>query len=248
MERRPRILIAADEPLYGRGLRLLVAAAGFDALYVESLTRAQRIVDGPRGDIVLWVSDLLDADGLEQARALRREHPGARLCMLANGAERDGLRRLLAQGCSGIVVVLRQRRPDIAEVTGWLERLVAGDGYVEPDLLDVLLGERDETEDPLGTLSSSEREVLELVAEGLRNRAIARRLWKSEKAIEKSVARLLSKLELGPDACADLDRRVVAAGLYLRHCGVGHAPPADGGMPGARARRAASSSRATAAA
>jgi DNA-binding CsgD family transcriptional regulator len=67
----------------------------------------------------------------------------------------------------------------------------------------------------LEKLTACEREVLELIAEGLRNPAIARRLWKSEKAIEKTVARVFGKLGLDATLMPDVDRRVTAACIYL---------------------------------
>jgi DNA-binding NarL/FixJ family response regulator len=80
----------------------------------------------------------------------------------------------------------------------------------------------------LKTLTAGEREILGLVADGLRNRAIAQRLFKSEKAVERHVGQIFCKLGLQPNGNGDIDRRVSAARMFLVQTGA---------VPGADARQ-----------
>lgn len=218
----PRVLVAADEPLYGKGLRLLLEASGLRSLYIGSAERALRLADPARREVLLWSTDGLSRERLERARDFRARSPRWGVCLLANGADPQALAALLESGTAGIAVVVRGSCPDIAEVATCVTRVAEGKGYVEAGLIDEVL--RAGGSDPFAGLTPAEREVLALVAQGLRNREIARRLWKSEKAIEKSIARVFNKLGLDYGAHAHLDRRVVAASLFLRREPLAAAP------------------------
>jgi DNA-binding NarL/FixJ family response regulator len=95
-------------------------------------------------------------------------------------------------------------------------QLLAGSVSMSPDVLDELLeSDSSRREDPLASLTAPELAVLELVALGLRNAAIAQRLGRSRKLVEKQVGRVFAKLGLRHDAVPDLDRRVTAARVFL---------------------------------
>ena len=210
-----RVLLAADEPLQGRGLKLLLEASGFDSLYVECLTRARRMLGGALKEVLLWVGDHLDAESLEQVRAIRQAHRDLGVCVLANGADPAALRALLSDDARGFAFLLRGNQPEVEELIDALVRAADGQATLEPSLLERMFTSSNSHCTGLEWLSDGEREVLELVALGLRNREIARRLWKSEKTIEKHVGRLFSKLGLDPEANPHLDRRVSAARIFL---------------------------------
>ena len=87
-----RVLLAADEPVQGRALRLLLEAYGFQVFYVECLSRAQRMLGSPLKEVILWVGDYMDAASLEQARAIREVDRELGVCVLASGADPSALR------------------------------------------------------------------------------------------------------------------------------------------------------------
>jgi len=217
IERGCRVVVAADDQLFARGLRTLLEENGFTAYCVDSSVRAERMLDVERRDVVLLAFDFLDRQALSQAGDLRRARHGARICLLANGADTKALRGLLAHGTRDLAVVLRSQCREVGELVDVIYALHEGRNYVEPAVLDRLLASAARPEDRFADLSCTERQVLELMARGLRNSEIARRMWKTEKAVEKSVARLFAKLGLDATTCPHLDRRVVAARIYLRH-------------------------------
>lgn len=210
-----RVLIAADEPLEGRALKLLLESAGYEALYVESLPRARRMLGAHMTEVVLWVGERLEATAAADALELRREHAEAGLCMLAHGADPDRLRDLLSENAEGLAFLHRARLPGVPELLDAIGAAASRRSALEPSLVERLVTDAHASGHALEWLSESEHEVLELVAEGLRNEAIARRLCKSEKTIEKRVTQVLAKLGLDAATNPDLDRRVAAARIFL---------------------------------
>lgn len=211
-----RALVIAEEPLEAAGLRLILESSDYRAFDVGDLERAERMVDDGRRDLVVWSCDHLTLELARAGARLRTLHPRAALCLLTRAADPGAVRTLLTGGSRGLALILRTSRPDVDEVVSLLDSLANGRGYVEPAVLDDLLDDASEP-DHFAVLSATERQVLELIAEGYRNAEIARRLWKTEKAVEKSVARLFCKLGLEPGKFPHLDRRVVAASLFLQH-------------------------------
>jgi DNA-binding NarL/FixJ family response regulator len=182
------------------------------------LSRARRMVGSADKEVLLWVHDYLEAESLEQVRAIRQRRPQLGLCLLANGADPAGLRALLSDNARGFAFLLRVNRPDVDALLDALGRAADGLATLEPCLLERLFTRSSPRLTGLEWLSHREREVLELVALGLRNRAIARRLWKSEKTIEKHIGQLFSKLGLDRETNPHLDRRVAAARIFLCGC------------------------------
>jgi DNA-binding NarL/FixJ family response regulator len=210
-----RVLLVADEPIQGRGLKLLLEESGFQAIHAESLKRAHRLRGGTCDEVLLWVGGHLGVEAAEQIRDMRRARPGLALCVLANGADRDALRALLSDDATGVAFLLRSNRPGAGDLVEAVRGVIEGRATVDPRLLEQLAAPVQPAETPVEHLSDCEREVLELVALGLRNREIARRLWRSEKTIEKRIGRLFSKLGLHPESNPQLDRRVAAARMFL---------------------------------
>ncbi len=210
-----RVLLTTDEPLLGRALKCLLEAHGLRAFDAERLDRARRMLGVADNEVILWVGDRLDAEAAEQAREIREAHRGVGLCVLADSADPAALCALVANNAEGFAFLLRSKRPGIDELLDALGRAADGRSTVEPCILEQLTAPQDPHDNDLEPLSDGEREVLELVALGLRNHEIARRLWKSEKTIEKRIGHLFPKLGLHPGAHPHLDRRVAAARIYL---------------------------------
>ena len=212
---RPRIVLADDDVLLREGMASLLERSGFevagqagDANELLSLVRHHRpglvIVDirMPPGQ---------STEGLEAARLIRQEFPEIAILVLSAHVEVEHAMRLLATG-ERIGYLLKSRVTDVAQFIDSLERIARGGSVVDPALVQELVGSR-RRNDPLATLTQREREVLALMAEGVSNSGIARRLFITEGTVEKHVNSILSKLQLS-DSEND-HRRVLAVIAYL---------------------------------
>jgi DNA-binding NarL/FixJ family response regulator len=209
-----RLLILAEERLLGRALASLLQPR-FDAHSIESFQRLRRLLGSDHVEVALWVGDRLDARAVQELEELTRAYPSLRLCLLARAADVEALRPLLKRHPHGVAVLFRDGDMDVGHVVASLNQIVAGRSTLEPAVLERLIQWRPVEHDDLAGLTPSEHEVLELVADGLRNREIARRIWKSEKAVEKQVSHVFEKLGLDQRAVPHLDRRVAAARIFL---------------------------------
>jgi DNA-binding NarL/FixJ family response regulator len=194
---------------------LLQTYGRFDAVSVESFGRAGRVLAGGGGDAVLWVGDELTVEVVEAATELRHNHSELGICLLAVRGDPGVVAALLMDRADRLAVLLRTPRLEIHDVIAALRCVINGASVLEPHSLKRLLGSGHPSDDPLRRLTACEREILALISQGLRNREIARRLWKSEKAVEKHVSNVFMKLGLGPEAMPHLDRRVTATRIYL---------------------------------
>jgi DNA-binding NarL/FixJ family response regulator len=208
-----RLLILADERLLGRGLERLLEPR-FETHNLDSFERARRLPDTGRREVVLWVGDRVDAATAAGLEELRDAHPGMLLCIVAHAADPAALRALLARTPQAVAVLQRRDALDLGTVLASLDDILEGRSTLEPRVLAQLLAAGG-GDDALAMLTPSEQEILELIAQGLRNVEIARRLWKSEKAIEKQVSHVFQKLGLDQRSARHLDRRVTAARIYF---------------------------------
>jgi len=208
-----RLLILADERLLGRGLATLLESR-FETHAVESFERAGRLVANGRREIVLWVGDRVDAEAAARLHELRETHPRMLLCIVAHAAEPGALRELLGRTPEAVAVIERRDGLDLGTIVATLDEVLSGRSTLEPRMLAQLFA-AGEDEDALTKLSASEQEILALIAAGLRNSEIARRLWKSEKAVEKQVSHVFAKLGLEQAKHPHIDRRVTAARMYF---------------------------------
>lgn len=202
-----RLVVLADERLVGLGLASLLES--HYAVQAHPAGQATATLTDHRADLVLWCGEHLD---VSTATALVAS---LRVCVLARTASPDALQVLLAHPHTAVAVLARDAGLEVANVLGCIERLLAGRSVLERSQLECLVERHREPGSALDRLTTSEREVLELVAEGLRNAEIARRVSTSEKAIEKRVSSVFQKLELGRPGCQELDRRVTAARIFL---------------------------------
>ena len=212
-----RIVIADDAVLLREGAARLLEDAGFEVVAqagdAEDLLRKVRahapdvaIVD------VRMPPDNTD-DGLRAALAIRQELPDVGILLLSQYVEDRYLAELLAGGGDGVGYLLKDRVADAERLTDAVERVAAGGSVLDPDVVAQMLGRRRD-DGPLTSLTEREREVLALMAEGRTNRAIAGELFLSERAIERYVTGIFSKLDL--TASPEDHRRVLAVLAYLR--------------------------------
>jgi DNA-binding NarL/FixJ family response regulator len=212
-----RVVVAEDGVLLREGLAGLLARFGFDVVAAVGDAVALMAAVAEHGpDLV--VTDIrmppgFTDEGLRAAVALRRTHPTLAVVALSQYVEQSYLADLLdsADG-QRVGYLLKDRVVDVEEFVTTLRRVVAGGTAVDPQVVRRLLRRH---RDPLSRLSSREREVLELIAEGHSNTAIARQLFVSEAAVGKHVGNIFAKLDLPPTD--DTNRRVLAVLAYLRN-------------------------------
>jgi len=151
-------------------------------------------------------------EGLRAAIEIRQEHPGTGVLLFSQHIETKYATRLLAAGSAGVGYLLKDRVADIAEFTEALVRVAGGGTALDPDVVTQLAGASGRSHD-LGLLTTRERDVLSLMAQGRSNAAIAQALVVSLGTVEKHVAAIFAKL--GLPASEDDNRRVLAVLRYL---------------------------------
>ena len=212
---RTRVALADDDVLLREGLTSLLERAGFDvvgqcgnAFEMIALVREHR----PELAIVdIRMPPTHTTEGLEAAQVIRDEVPETAILVLSAHVEVEHALDLLGSG-ERTGYLLKSRVTDVNDFLETLERIVNGASVVDPALVQELVAAR-RVNDPLENLSSREREVLALMAEGRSNSGIARQLWVTEGTVEKHVHRILMKLRL-PET-EDDHRRVLAVVTYL---------------------------------
>jgi DNA-binding NarL/FixJ family response regulator len=152
-------------------------------------------------------------EGLVAANAIRSHHPDVAVLILSSYIEPRYAMQLLEDHPERVGYLLKERVFDIAVLVDALRRLADGETVVDPTIVARLLGRRRQAS-ALDELTGREREVLELLAEGLSNRAIAHRLVVTERTVEAHVKQIFQKLDL--TASPDSHRRVLAVLTYLR--------------------------------
>jgi len=211
----PRVVLADDDVLLREGLASLLARSDFEV--VGQANDGAELIDLVRThepELVLVdirMPPTHTTEGLDAARAIREELPQIAILMLSAHVEVEHAMELLAGGKS-IGYLLKSRVTDVDEFIDTLRRIVSGASVVDPALVQELVAAR-RVDDPLEHLTSREREVLALMAEGRSNAGIARLLWVTEGTVEKHVRSILGKLRL-PEA-EDDHRRVLAVVTYL---------------------------------
>jgi DNA-binding NarL/FixJ family response regulator len=152
-------------------------------------------------------------EGLRAALVIRGELPETGVLVLSQYVDEAYAFELLSGSTEGVGYLLKDRVADVDALLEGVRRVAAGGSALDPEVVTHLLG-RHRRDDPLDALTAREREVLALMAEGRSNRAIAAELVVTERAVEKHVTSIFSKLGL-PASAAD-HRRVLAVLAYLR--------------------------------
>jgi serine/threonine-protein kinase PknK len=212
---RRRVVVADDDVLLREGVASLLSEAGYDV--IDRVGDARALTEAVRaGQPDLVIADIRmppthTSEGIDVARAIRGEFPQIGILLLSAHVELETAIDFLQSG-ERIGYLLKNRILKVADLVEALERIALGGAVIDPVLVKELLSQQRRT-DPLAGLTSREREVLALVAEGRSNSGIAHRLWISEGAVEKHVRSILAKLQL--PATDDDHRRVLAVLLFL---------------------------------
>jgi DNA-binding NarL/FixJ family response regulator len=208
-----RIVVAARSGLLRAAHGLVLRDAGFEVLgEAGDGPGLLRKVRAYRPDVAIVDSRGFD-DGLEASlRALRAEVPGVAVLVLADRIDIALAAALLDDGAAGAGYLLEARIGDVTRLEGAIGQVAAGGSVLEPELVASMLG-RGGGDEAIDSLSGRDREVLAQIAAGATNRAIARRMFLSERAIERHVTRIFQALGLAPSRLAH--RRVLAVLAYL---------------------------------
>ena len=212
-----RVVVADDSVLLREGIVRLLEEHGFDVVgQAGDADDLLRKVAAHKPDVALVdirMPPTNTDDGLRAAREIGRRHPDTSVLVLSQYLDQDYALEVLGDAVSGIGYLLKDRVADVEPFADAVRRVAAGGSAVDPEVLAQLVG-RARGRDPLAELSPREREVLELMAEGRSNQAIAEQLVVTERAVEKHVTRIFDKLGLTP--APEDHRRVLAVLTFLR--------------------------------
>lgn len=209
-----RLLLADDHTLFRRGLRELLEGYGF-AVVAEAPngSSAVQLARELRPDVTVMDLSMPGMSGVEATQAIVEEDPNARILVLTISADEEAVLDALLAGACGYLL----KDAEVAEIVAGVRAAAAGDAMISPAVATRLVdrlreqrrGERVQAPPKLPPLTSRERDILRLLAQGCQNSAIAGELLISPSTVKTHVAHLLDKL--------GLDNRVQAAVFAVRH-------------------------------
>ena len=212
-----RIVLADDSVLLREGVARLLQEAGFEVVAqagdAEDLLRKVGAHHPDVAVVDVRMPPTHTDEGLRAAHRIRAEHPDTAVLVLSQYVEEAYALELLSESTERTGYLLKDRVADVDTFTDAVRRVAGGGSALDPEVVALLLGRR-RREDPLDALTAREREVLGLMAEGRSNAAIAEALVVTERAVEKHVTSIFSKLDLTPTV--EDHRRVLAVLAYLR--------------------------------
>ncbi|HEU4356274.1 MAG TPA: response regulator transcription factor [Actinomycetota bacterium] len=215
-----RVVFAEDNYLVREGTAALLTnspeidLAGTATDFEELLLA----VDELRPDAVLTdirMPPTNTTEGIDAARKIRGEYPEIGVVVLSQFAEEEYAYELLKDGAAGLGYLLKERVSDVTELVRALSEVAGGGSVLDPKVVEALVSAKERmAHSPLAQLTDREREVLEHMAQGQNNAAIARSLFLTERAVEKHINSLFHKLALSEEP--EVHRRVMAVLAFLR--------------------------------
>ena len=207
-----RVAIADDSVLLREGVARLLTESGFEVVSqagnADDLLRHVGLHKPDVAMVDIRMPPTHTDEGLRAARAIRERFPDTGVLVLSQYVESGYALDLLSESAEGVGYLLKDRVSDVEQFAESVRRVAEGGSALDPAVgVSQLVGRR-RVGDPLDVLTPREREVLELMAEGRSNQAIADRLYVTLRAVEKHVTSIFSKLDL--PASTDDHRRVLA--------------------------------------
>jgi len=212
-----KLVLAEDSYIVREGEKLVLENAGYELVSIaENYYELIEAVDAHRPDVV--VTDIRmppsrTDEGIRAAREIREKYPEIGVVVLSQYVEPEYAIRLLEGGSSGYAYLLKERLGDAKELTDAIERVAVGESKIDPKVVDALIVGKKSGNSKLERLTAREREVLEHVAAGGTNAEIAGALFLSERAVEKHINSIFTKLDLLADVAGN--RRVKAVLVFL---------------------------------
>lgn len=229
---RLRVIIAEDHYLVREGTRKALVDAGLDVVAaVGTAIELEQVVDRERPNVV--VTDIRmppgnRTEGLDAARRIRRDHPDVGVVVLSQYADAVYAMTLFADGTDGRAYLLKQRVGHPAQLVNAVRTVGHGGSVVDPDVVASMVAATNrEARSPLRVLTERELDVLEQMAQGQTNAAIAAALHLSTSTVEKHATSLFHKLGLSAEPL--VHRRVSAVLTFLHE--EAKARPSDGSRP-----------------
>ncbi|RFU40594.1 DNA-binding response regulator [Actinomadura logoneensis] len=211
-----RVVLAEDLALLREGLVSLLQAHDFEiAAAVDNGPSLLKALLDHRPDVAVVdvrLPPTFTDEGLQAALEARRQVPGLPVLVLSQYVEQLYARELLADGTGGIGYLLKDRVFDAGQFVDAVRRVAGGGTAMDPEVVARLVA-RGRDDSPLARLTPREREVMELMAQGRSNAAIAQQLVVTERAVTKHTANIFAKLDLA--VSDDDNRRVLAVLAYL---------------------------------
>jgi DNA-binding NarL/FixJ family response regulator len=212
-----RVILADDATVIRQGLARLLIDEGFRVIaQVCDADDLLRAVDTDPPDVVLVdirMPPTFTNEGLQAAHKIRTKHPTVGVLVLSQHIDVAYAMQLLSERAQHIGYLLKDRIADIDALTAALRRVHAGETVLDPTLVSELL-EMPRQTNPLDALTTREREVLALVAEGRTDRGVAERLWVTPKTVEAHVRSIFRKLDI--PAAPGENRRIHAVLTFLQ--------------------------------
>jgi DNA-binding NarL/FixJ family response regulator len=212
-----RVVVAEDSVLLREGLARILGEADIEVV-ADSGTAEELLLQVESCDADLAIVDIrlpptYTDEGLRAALEIRSRHPSVSVLVLSQHVEVGLAMKLLADSADGVGYLLKDRIGSVRDFIRAVRRVADGGSAIDPIIVSTLLAKR-RSDDPLGVLTPREREVLVLMAEGRSNQGIADKLVITQRAVERYVSTIFTKLGL-PSSGSE-SRRVHAVLLYLR--------------------------------
>jgi DNA-binding NarL/FixJ family response regulator len=216
------IVLAEDSFIVREGVRMLLEEEGYELLaVVETFDELMEAVEGTPPDVVITDIRMPPSrtdEGIRAARAIRAAHPEIGVVVLSQYVEPEYALALFEDGSAGMGYLLKERVGDVGQLSEAIAAVQRGDSAIDPKVVDALVaGRPNRTESKVDRLTPREREVMAELATGKSNAAIAESLFLSERAVEKHINSIFTKLDLVPER--ETNRRVRAVLLYLAETG-----------------------------
>jgi DNA-binding NarL/FixJ family response regulator len=212
-----RVVLADDAIILREGLARLLQEAGFEVIGLAADGDALlKLVERTTPDVAIIdirMPPTHTDEGLRAAKTIRERWPTVGLLVLSQHVNTRYALELLSAGTDGVGYLLKERVSDLAELAASVTRVGNGGSVLDPAVVGELVGRRRPSENPVEHLTSREREVLALMAEGRSNQAIAETLFITDHTVEKHIKNILGTLHL-PQSPDD-HRRVLAVITYL---------------------------------
>ena len=214
-----RVVFAEDNYLVREGTAALLQGSDEVELVgtAESFDELLSAVEEFRPEVVLTdirMPPTNTTEGIDAARRIRADHPEIGVVVLSQFAEEEYAFDLLKDGAAGLGYLLKERVSDLEEIVRALNEVAKGGSVLDPKVVEALVAAKDRmAHSPLASLTDREREVLENMAQGKNNAAIAKSMFLTERAVEKHINSLFHKLGLSEEV--DVHRRVMAVLAFL---------------------------------
>jgi DNA-binding NarL/FixJ family response regulator len=211
------VVIGEDSVLLREGIARLLTEAGLEVVAqagdADQLVRKVRAYKPDVAVVDIRMPPSYSDEGLQAVRQIRAVLPRVGILVLSQYVDSHYALSLLSDGAEGVGYLLKDRVGEVERFLDAVRRVATGGSVLDPEVVSHMLGRRDD-QGPLTDLSPREREVLELMAQGLSNKAIREQLVVTERAVEHHVTSIFNKLRL--PATGQEHRRVLAVLTYLQ--------------------------------